>query len=378
MNSTDTSSSLQEFCNDLRQRAVGAPEPLASDRWVASSALQKAIRRGESATALRAGYTYLSLDRAGFWRRLPIIAAEDIGCADGRLVSGVALASSAASWRASAGGDWVVAAWLIEGLCGALKERGMAALYGAALAHPDLGQACTELGHASDPELLLRLIDRSTPLPARAIAAWYLCGTAGLKGTRLVHRAGSPSTLAAAFTALDVPSYLMEAVVGLSARARYVLSAFIPLLWRELESSSRWTTVTDELPGPDLVHGIPLYALDQHTGRGKQAIASFGAHLRRAESAAARFLQTTVGGRALELAVFHAESARVRRRLIWDRTAELSALELEADCASIGAEVPAMQALIEDVREHLGILNEIRAQGLGARRRTSVVSSEAC
>ena len=91
MNSPATFLFLREFYDDVTQHAAPMPEPLASDRWVASSALQKAIRRGESATALRAGYTYLSLDRAGFWRRLPIIGAEDVGCADGRLVSGVAL-----------------------------------------------------------------------------------------------------------------------------------------------------------------------------------------------------------------------------------------------------------------------------------------------
>ncbi|HUK11362.1 MAG TPA: hypothetical protein VLX09_26080, partial [Stellaceae bacterium] len=187
------------------------PEPLPTDRGVACSALQKAIRRGESATALRAGFTSLSLDRPGFWRRLPIIAAEDVGGADARLVAGVTLASLAPCWRRSAGGDWPVAAWLIEGLCQALKERGMPALYQAALSHPDFAEACTELGRASDQELLLRLIDRSTPLPVRAIAAWYLCGTIGLNGTRLARRAGSPATLEAAFTAMDVPDYLREA-----------------------------------------------------------------------------------------------------------------------------------------------------------------------
>jgi hypothetical protein len=40
-------------------------------------------------------------------------------------------------------------------------------------------------------------------------------------------------------------------------------------------------------------------------------------------------------------------------------------LELEAVCASIGAEVSAMQALIEELRENLPLLNQVRAETLG-------------
>jgi len=243
----------------------------------------------------------------------------------------------------------------------------MPALYQAALSHPDFGEACRELGRASDQELLLRVIDRSTPLPVRAIAAWYLCGTIGLNGTRLARRAGSPATLEAAFTAMNVPDDLIEASLALSARSRYRLVAFVPLLWREIESALAWTTLSDEGGVPERVQGIPLYALDQHTSRGQQAIATFGVHLRSTKSAAARFLHTTVGERALELAVFHAEGTRLRNRLVWDRTAALTVLELEADCAAIGAEVGAMRGLIEDVRAHQGILHEIRATLLGDR-----------
>jgi len=70
------------------------PAPLPVDRWVASSALQKAVRRGEALIALRAGLSYLSLDRAGFWRRLPVIAAEDIGIGDWEVVTQVIAAST--------------------------------------------------------------------------------------------------------------------------------------------------------------------------------------------------------------------------------------------------------------------------------------------
>lgn len=57
-------------------------EPMQGDQWLLASAMQKAIRRGEVNTAMRAGYTLWNIDRQRFWRRLHIVALEDTGVAD--------------------------------------------------------------------------------------------------------------------------------------------------------------------------------------------------------------------------------------------------------------------------------------------------------
>ena len=54
-------------------------EPLPCDRWLAASALQKAIRRGDALTAGRAVRTLYRYDPRSAWRRLLVIAYEDIG-----------------------------------------------------------------------------------------------------------------------------------------------------------------------------------------------------------------------------------------------------------------------------------------------------------
>src|SRR6266480_5330621 len=56
--------------------------PLKCDRWIASSLLQKSIRRGDSELAYRAAFRVQELDRSGIWRRLIIIAFEDVGAGD--------------------------------------------------------------------------------------------------------------------------------------------------------------------------------------------------------------------------------------------------------------------------------------------------------
>lgn len=53
-----------------------------ADPYLLASAVQKAIRRGDIATGRRAGHQLLRLDRQRLWRRLAVIALEDIGVAD--------------------------------------------------------------------------------------------------------------------------------------------------------------------------------------------------------------------------------------------------------------------------------------------------------
>jgi hypothetical protein len=51
---------------------------LRSDKWLASSSLQKCIRHGHVELALRAAATFGELDPAGLWRRLISIACEGV------------------------------------------------------------------------------------------------------------------------------------------------------------------------------------------------------------------------------------------------------------------------------------------------------------
>ena len=58
---------------------LDAINPLRCDRWLALSAMQKSIRRGDGLTAQRALATLYRDDPSSTWRRLLIIACEDIG-----------------------------------------------------------------------------------------------------------------------------------------------------------------------------------------------------------------------------------------------------------------------------------------------------------
>ncbi len=85
---------LEEYLEGLLADGIAAcPEfqtaPLNHDRYIAMSALQKGIRRGAIELSLSAGLHLLNADPRSFWRRLCVIAFEDIGIANMDLVGQV-------------------------------------------------------------------------------------------------------------------------------------------------------------------------------------------------------------------------------------------------------------------------------------------------
>ena len=75
---------LSHFRNQLAQRIIRRDcvpdlQPLAISPWLGMSLMQKAIRRGREDLALRAAATLLVDAPDRLWRRLAIIAFEDVG-----------------------------------------------------------------------------------------------------------------------------------------------------------------------------------------------------------------------------------------------------------------------------------------------------------
>ena len=66
-----------------------------ADKWVANSLLQKSIRRGEVEVAEKAALTFLEHGGSAIWRRLLIIAFEDLGAASPEVVAMTVAASTA-------------------------------------------------------------------------------------------------------------------------------------------------------------------------------------------------------------------------------------------------------------------------------------------
>src|SRR5450759_2460457 len=166
----------QQLCDAISNFQTTTCDPLQVSPWIAMSALQKAIRRGQDGLAQRAAATLLSTSPERLWRRCGCIAFEDIGVADLDMVVIVTAALAGKRFRTSLGGGWRVASFIVARMVHAPKCRGADDLLMTAELHPAFAEARRELAAMSTQELLALMIG-GEPLPVRALASWFAIGT---------------------------------------------------------------------------------------------------------------------------------------------------------------------------------------------------------
>jgi len=130
---------MQDLLEDARERFKTAIADhvtsdcgsVAADPWIISSLLQKSIRRGETAIAQRAALTFLNLKGSAIWRRLTVIAFEDVGVGSIDAVTAGVAASSDAAFRKACGGNERVAIYLASVMAKVAKDRSADFICGA-------------------------------------------------------------------------------------------------------------------------------------------------------------------------------------------------------------------------------------------------------
>src|SRR6266536_1559451 len=135
---------------------------LQCDRWIASSLLQKSIRRGDVELAQRAACTLHAFDRNAIWRRLVVIVCEDVGVGDIDALLETLLAATSTDLRRQCGEASVLGA-VVRRLAEAVKDRSGDYLACAAADHPDLSATCRFCKEASLEKRLELLADFSQP-----------------------------------------------------------------------------------------------------------------------------------------------------------------------------------------------------------------------
>jgi hypothetical protein len=246
-----------------------ADSQLLCDRWTASSALQKSIRRGDAELAQRAACTLYGSDRNTVWRRLIVIACEDIGADDLDVLLEIFQAATSIELRRQYGEAVVIAA-VVRRLAEAVKDRSADYLACAASDHPDLN-AVRRFCKGTSLEKRLDLVsDVSQPLARRAVEAWYASGINPRYQNEV--RGGDIHALADRYRSLGAAEELAYSVVLAAKRAREVLVVLTPLVWLEVQRSGSVSARCDPVPQAKAIAGVPLYAFDTHTRIGKRAI----------------------------------------------------------------------------------------------------------
>jgi hypothetical protein len=345
--------------NHTQKDAVVAKDALACNRWIASSALQKAIRRGDVALAQRAAFALHREDRSGIWRRLIAIAFEDVGPADLDVILETVAVATLPKWRAVIGEEAVLRS-IVSTLATAPKDRTADYLMWIAAEHPDLRETREICGHGSITECLSMVLDRSRSLPDRAVAAWFCSGI----NHPYQHRVGvgDLAGLGDAYCRLGAPPDLVAATVLAAKRARQPYAVLVPLIWHEVQRSEV-TRIEDVIVPPSaLVAGIPLYALDEHTRLGKRAINTLAQQSPLIRACLQQYVPRRRWIAAAQHAAFYAEGSAVSRRLNWSQSRLLEKLGVEAELATAEVQPDGVEPLVGAIRDSLDELNAIRTQ----------------
>ncbi len=335
-------------------------DPLNISPWLAMSLMQKAVRRGRLVLALGSAATLLKDTPDRLWRRLGVVAFEDVGCGEFETVSLDMAGLTGKNWRSNNGGDWPIASYLIGRMCRAIKCRAADDLAYVCELHPNFEQARLKLTYMPIQELLERITGRGA-LPERAIALWYAIGTHRCRSSVLRERRGDPHGVLDALCDLGFPDSVIEVCRTGLTKSGEIMAPFTALLWRELQRSARHAE-PDDLPEEEMIGPIPCWAYDMHTREGKMAIARF----LNTNTETARWMTGHIPSnkrtRILGDMIFSVEGGLVDRRLRWETGDRLrSMVNVE-----IGGIPPKdMEEGLKLLRQDLPMLNDARHYVVG-------------
>lgn len=330
------------------------------DGWLASSLMQKAIRRGETKAALKAGERLLELRGVAAFNRLIVTAFEDIGIGSEAAITFTVAAGTDLQHRRSMGGNEEAMARVIEHLSCAAKDRSADYLICSAKLHPSLEHTRECVGRMTLKNRIALATDVSAPITERAVAAWYASGLEW-EGERRVG-AGDLRGLLGQFRLVGVSESLLNSTAIAARRTKEPIVVMVPVLASALGHCAAPTSSQPTLPSTAVSKGVPLYAFGHHTRIGKQAIRRFVRECTAVRAVIEKHAPDYKAAAVGEMAVYYADAAPVTPKLVWEHSLELERLGRESDFLSAGAPASSVQEICEVVLANLDRLSLIRAE----------------
>jgi hypothetical protein len=302
-----------ELAEALAQIPMTLPQPLDCDRWVARSALQKCVRRGEVGLAQRALANLFAHDPATVWRHLVIICVEDVGVANVDLLAQIVSAKRDKAWRRQMGGDWHVMASLVRLMAESNHCQAACDLLLKVTNDPSLEITKADALDAGPEELALQIADPSRQIEDRAISIMALGGCLA-EGQQYK----SPNCVFEIISELGYFSHVVATCHAAWKISRNPMTMLLPLVWQAWTKNEGHRITNDHLPTVQMIGEIPGYALDQFTRTGNQISRFYlkqDAELRDLFEIAD--IPTGRYARTLGDAIFLIEGGLVVKRMIW-------------------------------------------------------------
>lgn len=335
---------------DLRYDADKEAPPffIGADYWLLASCLQKAIRRGDCPSARRAAHQLYETDQQRLWRRLIVIALEDIGIGDVEAAVQIIALATKPRWREEFGGDRAVLDRVVMDGCCAVKDRSgdhIASLL--SVANPQ--RFLTIPANAPRSELLVAVASQKLPSMTRLDAAVRAAELISTPSRPPQARLAGLDALFGTYREIGCPILLIEACKTYLGWSRDILPLVLPLVWVIWRESGYETQGISHAPVTEYFEGgLPAYAFDPlHTRPGKQAVVDWlGQHA----SVPWKPSQIAAG-------LWNHEAAACDRTLAWEEGARLRQMAYRVDLLKVGVRPEDCDALMAWVsREHRGVV----------------------
>lgn len=333
------------------------------DPWVASSLLQKAIRRGESERACHAAANLYRLRGKGIWKRLVTIAFEDVGIADPKLLLDLVSLASDERLRATIGTEPDLLDEICIRLAKSPKDRSADYVFSIATRCEPCMEEHQAQRRAGLNSLMSVVRDEGQPLVRKARAILELATIDGA-GERLIPPTKIQKLLDHLFGDLATTQLINATFLAAQMRAHPIV--LLPLLLNS-ESVEDATVVEARTPPADVIGGVPLYAFDKFTSVGKQAIGLFARECPELRAILTDQCAERDWSSVAAMGVFYAEGYLTARQFNWNMSRRLESLGMRADFAHAGANLSNVSDIVRAVGSNLPFLNQIRRRLLTKR-----------
>jgi hypothetical protein len=329
------------------------------DRWIALSSLQKSIRRGAVEPATAAAMALWG-EPSRLLDRLLVIVLEDIGVGDPEILREVIELTTDRAWRRRLPDKGMaVTLALVERMCATTKSRFSDEILAIAALEPALGAARTELVRAS-AHRLADFCAISDDIGIRALAFWFLAGTARYPMDGVLRRQGDLAAVWEVASGLGVPTDWLNLLDRAARRVNWPLAVLLPLAYVSKAGGTPIQLVKDT---PfETWRNVPLYALDQYTRRGLVAIGRWLAGCPQLQAILRAAAPRPAWPKITRYAVFAAESQVCSRHLMWAEQRDILRRSMLAELTGRGLVAEYIDPLLTCATANLPALNERRRE----------------
>ena len=329
------------------------------DRYLALSALQKAIRRDDFDLAWAASSYLLENFPAHFWKRLVIIAMEDVGVADIELCLATILICTEENRRVELGGCLKVASVLVRELCSAPKDRCADDLFDVVSRDPLLierrANIADQIAEGEDPMAIPHT--GGVYEAASRMAVLANCADEVPDGN-LRKRAWASAIHAISPSILD-PRVQGVAKLGLKHTGSILAPMLAAVGCNAVESDE---TVDDQFQEGAEIKGIPVWVAGMHTRVG---LDGFRRYIRSSKRMTELLNSASTGdvsrSKVVGALVFRLDCGQLRHRLAWSLAEEL---KFRATGLGWGISDDAVPEALAVLRSEFDLLNRCRQEAL--------------